>query len=142
MADRMTEQSGASVAAFLEQVEAPRRRADALVLDRLFREVTGWAPAIWGSSIVGYGRYAYRYASGHSGQSLATGFAPRKAHMVVYIMPGYADFGPILARLGPHRLGKSCLYLGALSKVDLEVLAELIRAGLEDLGARWSIEPT
>ena len=62
--------------------------------------------------------------------------------MVVYIMPGYADFGTILSRLGPHRLGKSCLYLGALSKVDLGVLAELIRAGLEDLGSRREIEPS
>ncbi len=142
MADRMTQPSEASVADFLAGVEPPRRREDALVLDRLFREVTGWTPVLWGSSIVGYGRYAYTYASGHSGQSLATGFAPRKANMVVYIMPGYADFGAILSRLGPHRLGKSCLYLGALSKVDPAVLAELIRAGLDDLAGHWPIEPS
>ncbi|WP_417204874.1 DUF1801 domain-containing protein [Antarctobacter sp.] len=138
----MTQPSEASVADFLAGVEPPRRREDALVLDRLFREVTGWTPVLWGSSIVGYGRYAYTYASGHSGQSLATGFAPRKANMVVYIMPGYADFGAILSRLGPHRLGKSCLYLGALSKVDPAVLAELIRAGLDDLAGHWPIEPS
>ena len=141
MTDQMTQPSDASVEAFLDAVEPARRRADARVLDALFRKVTGWQPVLWGSSMLGYGRYAYTYASGHSGQSLATGFAPRKANMVVYIMPGYADFSEILSRLGPHKLGKSCLYLGALSKVDHDVLAELIRAGLADLGKRWDISP-
>ncbi|WP_229754813.1 DUF1801 domain-containing protein [Mameliella alba] len=138
----MTQSSKTSVAAFLDTVEPARRREDAGVLDALFREVTGWQPVLWGTSILGYGRYDYTYASGHSGQSLATGFAPRKANMVVYIMPGYADFQEILSRLGPHRLGKSCLYLGALSKVDLDVLSDLIRAGLADLGTRWVITPS
>nr|WP_305968503.1 MULTISPECIES: DUF1801 domain-containing protein [unclassified Mameliella] len=142
MADRMTQPSDASVSAFLDTVEPARRREDARVLDALFREVTGWQPVLWGTSILGYGRYDYTYASGHSGQSLATGFAPRKANMVVYIMPGYADFQEILSRLGPHRLGKSCLYLGALSRIDLDVLSELIRAGLADLGSRWDISPS
>ncbi|MBV6634689.1 MAG: DUF1801 domain-containing protein [Mameliella sp.] len=142
MADRMTQPSKTSVAAFLDTVEPARRREDAGVLDALFREVTGWQPVLWGTSILGYGRYDYTYASGHSGQSLATGFAPRKANMVVYIMPGYADFQEVLSRLGPHRLGKSCLYLGALSKVDLDVLSDLIRAGLADLGTRWEITPS
>lgn len=140
MAERMTVPSDVPVAEFLAGVEPARRREDALVLDRLFREVTGWQPVIWGASMVGYGRYAYTYASGHSGQSLATGFAPRKAKMVVYIMPGYTDYSAILSRLGPHKLGKSCLYLGALSKVDLDVLAELIRAGLRDLAGHWPVE--
>ncbi|MBT55774.1 MAG: hypothetical protein CMF72_20550 [Mameliella sp.] len=140
MAERMTVPSDVPVAEFLAGVEPARRREDALVLDRLFREVTGWRPVIWGASMVGYGCYAYTYASGHSGQSLATGFAPRKAKMVVYIMPGYTDYSAILSRLGPHNLGKSCLYLGALSKVDLDVLAELIRAGLRDLAGHWPVE--
>ncbi|MBY6160934.1 DUF1801 domain-containing protein [Mameliella alba] len=138
----MTVPSDVPVAEFLKTVDPVRRREDAVQLDRLFRQVTGWEPVLWGTSIVGYGRYVYTYASGHSGQSLATGFAPRKANMVVYIMPGYADFAEILGRLGPHRLGKSCLYLGAIAKVDLDVLAELIRAGLADLGSRWDITPS
>lgn len=141
MTDRMTQRSETSVEAFLDAVVPARRREDARVLDALFRRVTGWQPVLWGTSMLGYGRYAYTYASGHSGQSLATGFAPRKANMVVYIMPGYADFGEILSHLGPHRRGKSCLYLGALSKVDLDVLSDLIRAGLADLGKRWEITP-
>ena len=142
MAKGMTVPSKRAVAGFLDQVTPARRREDAIVLDGLFREVTGWEPVLWGTSIVGFGRYAYTYASGHSGQSLATGFAPRKENMVIYILPGYADYGTILARLGPHKLGKSCLYLGALSKVDLNVLAELISAGLTDLAEQWPIDPS
>ncbi len=136
----MTLRNDVSVADFLAQVEPARRREDAQVMDALFREVTGWEPVLWGT-MVGYGRYAYRYESGHSGQSLATGFAPRKARMVVYIMPGYTDFGHILKDLGPYKMGKACLYLGALSKIDLDVLKMLIRAGLDDLATRWEITP-
>ena len=125
-------------AAFLEGVEGARR-AEAERLLAIFAGVTGWEPRLWGASMVGFGRYEYRYDSGHSGESLATGFAPRKAELSIYILPGYADFGSILARLGPHRMGKSCLYIRRLDRVDEAVLAELIRAGLADLGQRWPI---
>lgn len=141
MAGNVTQPTDISVEAYIAQVEPARRREDAARLDALFREVTGWRPRMWGPSIIGYGRYHYVYASGREGDFLATGFAPRKANMVVYIMPGYADFGTILDRLGPHRQGKSCLYLGALSKIDLDVLAELVRAGLADLESRWPVAP-
>ena len=97
---------------------------------------------MWGDSIIGYGSYDYHYDSGRKGSFLATGFAPRKANMVVYIMPGYADFSEILCYLGPHRLGKRRLYLGALSTIDTDVLAELIRAGLKDLERRWPVHPS
>lgn len=117
------------------------RRAEAERLLGIFGAVTGWEPRLWGPSMVGFGRYEYRYDSGHAGESLATGFAPRKADLSIYILPGYADFGAILARLGPHRLGKSCLYVRRLAAVDEGVLRELIRAGLEDLGRRWPVHP-
>lgn len=97
---------------------------------------------MWGEAIVGYGRYHYRYKSGREGDFLATGFAPRKSALSIYIMPGYADFGDILARLGKHKTGKSCLYVNKLADIDLEVLADLIRAGLCDLATHWSVEPT
>lgn len=89
--------------------------------------------------MIGYGRYAYRYASGRSGEFLATGFAPRKVELSIYIMPGYQDFADLLAELGPHRKGKSCLYIRRLEAVDQQVLATLIRKGLEDLGAQWPV---
>ena len=97
---------------------------------------------MWGPSIVGYGRYHYVYKSGREGDYLATGFSPRKSALSIYIMPGYADFGEILARLGKHKTGKSCLYVNKLADIDLDVLAELIRAGLTDLAAHWPVDPT
>ncbi|MCA0271521.1 MAG: DUF1801 domain-containing protein [Proteobacteria bacterium] len=129
------------VAEFLAAVEPPARRAEGIRLDAIFREATGFQPRMWGPSMVGYGRYDYRYESGREGTSLATGFSPRKGALTVYIMPGYADFAGILADLGPHKLGAACLYLKRLSDVDETVLIRLIRAGLEDLGRRWPVLP-
>lgn len=126
---------------FFDGVEPAGRREDAIALDHIFREVTGFTPVLWGT-MVGYGRYEYTYASGHSGESLATGFAPRKGNMVLYIMPGYADFGDILDRLGPYKKGKACLYLGRISKLERDALCDLIREGLIDLGTRWKIHPS
>lgn len=129
-------------AALLNAVTPEARAEDARRLDALFREVTGWAPRVWRPGILGYGVYRYRYDSGREGSYLATGFAPRKAETVLYIMPGYADFVSILARLGPHRAGKSCIYLRRLDRVDDDALRELVRAGLDDLSARWPVAAT
>lgn len=126
---------------FLASVEPEDKRADATALDALFREVTGFEPVMWGPSMVGYGSYHYVYDSGREGDFLATGFSPRAREFSIYIMPGYTDFGPILARLGKHRKGRSCLYVRRLADIDLGVLKELVRAGLEDLGQRWEIHP-
>lgn len=119
----------------------PKRLGEAERLLALFGEVTGWEPRLWGPSMVGFGRYAYRYDSGHSGESLATGFSPRKAELTIYLLPGGGAFGPILDRLGPHRMTKACLYIKWLEAVNEGVLRELIRAGLDDLGTRWEIHP-
>jgi hypothetical protein len=127
-------------AAFLSAVTPERKRAEAQRLDEIFREITGWAPRMWGPTIVGYGRYHYRYETGREGDSLATGFAPRAHGFSVYIMPGYADFGPILERLGKHKMGKSCLEIRRLEDIDEAALAELIRAGLDRLATRWTVE--
>ena len=115
------------------------RRDEARRLDTLFRAATGFQPQVWTGGIVGYGAYDYTYASGRSGTWMATGFAPRKAKISVYIMPGYADFGPILDRLGPHSKGKSCLYITRLARVDEAVLTELVAAGLKDLSEHWPV---
>ncbi|MGL4238588.1 DUF1801 domain-containing protein [Tabrizicola sp.] len=139
--ERKTKSAPLDRAAFLAGVESAERRAEAERLIGLFGRVTGWEPRLWGPSMVGFGRYEYRYDSGHGGESLATGFSPRKAELSIYILPGYADFGPILARLGPHRTGKSCLYVKHLDRVDAVVLEELIRAGLADLATRWTVHP-
>lgn len=142
MTENKTVATEADVATFLAAVEPESRRADALALDAVFRDVTGFAPRMWGPSIVGYGQYHYVYDSGREGHSLATGFAVRKNDLVLYIMPGYADFGDILDRLGKHRKGKSCLYFKRIEAIDEGALRELIAAGLDDLGKKWPVEPT
>ncbi len=141
MSQNKTVPTGVSVEAFIASVEPARKAAEAQQLDALFRRVTGYRPQMWGPSLVGYGRYHFRYASGREGDFLATGFSPRKARHSIYIMPGYQDYGAILSRLGKHKLGKSCLYVNKLADIDLEVLAELIRTGLKDLNAIWPVQP-
>ena len=142
MVQNKTQPTPEDVEAFLSAVEPERRREDALALNALFQRVTGWSPVMWGPSMVGYGAYHYRYESGREGDFLATGFSPRKSNLSIYIMPGYADFDAILDRLGKHKTGKSCLYVNRLSDIDLDVLAELIQAGLDDLGRKWPVRPS
>ena len=140
MPEAKTKPTDISVAAFLNTAEPEARRAEGRALDALFRRVTGWEPKIWGPSIVGYGRYRYTYESGRSGEAPAAGFSPRKAELVIYVMVGYADFRPELARLGKHRLGKSCLYVKRLSDIDLDILELIVKRGLDTLGAKWTVD--
>ncbi|WP_281981330.1 DUF1801 domain-containing protein [Thalassorhabdomicrobium marinisediminis] len=142
MADNKTKPKEVDVQGFLQAVEHPVRRADALTLDAMFRRVTGWQPRMWGPTMIGYGSYHYIYDSGREGDCLATGFSPRKANLTLYIMPGYQNFGGLLDRLGKHKTGKACLYINKLADVDMQVLEEIVRAGLEDLGTRWTITPS
>lgn len=139
MTGNKTRATGASVDAFIEAVEPVRRCEEAKVLDDLFRQATGWTPRLWGPSIIGYGRYHYRYDSGREGDFPATGFSPRKARHSIYIMPGYADFPSLMARLGKHRTGKACLYVNTLKDIDLDVLADLVQMGLEKLRERYPV---
>ena len=142
MASNMTQPTDVSVEDFIAAVEHPVRRADAVTLDGIFREVTGWSPRMWGPTIIGYGSYDYTYDTGYSGTSLATGFSPRKANQVLYIMPGYQDYAPLLERIGKHKLGKSCLYLTQLKNNDLDVIAELIALGVKDLSKKYPVSPS
>jgi hypothetical protein len=142
MTQNKTQPTPADVDAFLGAVEPERRREDGRALNALFQRVTGWSPVMWGPSMIGYGSYHYRYDSGREGDFLATGFSPRKANLSIYIMPGYADYASLLDRLGKHKMGKSCLYVSKLGDVDLDVLSELIQAGLDDLGRTWPVTPS
>lgn len=125
--------------AFIASVEHPGRRADAERLLAVMGEVTGWEPRMWGPSIVGYGRYRYRLANGKDAESLATGFSPRKANMVLYVITGYDDLGDELTALGRHRIGKSCLYVNRLDDLDLDVLRRIIVRGVDLLRARYEV---
>ncbi|MFI7662295.1 DUF1801 domain-containing protein [Micromonospora parva] len=123
----MTAPTGQLVEEFLAAVPNENRRGDARRLIALMREVTGEEPVMWGPSIIGFGRYHYRYDSGHEGDSALAGFSPRKQHLVVYLVGGFEDrYASALARIGPHKTGKGCLYLKSLDRVDLAVLRELV----------------
>lgn len=115
---------------FVAAVEHDVRRADAEVLLELMERVTGCPPKMWGPSIIGYDQYHYVYESGREGDFLKVGFSPRKANMVLYLLPGYDDAGEMLGRLGKHKIGKSCLYVNKLADIDLAVLEELIVSAL------------
>ncbi|MCX7890167.1 MAG: DUF1801 domain-containing protein [Rhodobacteraceae bacterium] len=141
MSDSRTTVTDVDPAAFLAALGPAERRSEALRLDAIFRAATGFGPRMWGPSIIGYGRYAYRYDSGRSGEMCATGFSPRRAEHAIYILPGYDDMGDLLARLGRHRAGKACLYIRRLADIDEDVLALLIRRGLDRLGERWPVTP-
>ena len=142
MTQNKTVQTDESVDEFIASITHPTRRQDAAVLVDLFFVTTGYAPKMWGDSIVGFGQYHYRYATGREGDFLATGFSPRKSNLSIYIMPGYGDFSDILQNLGKHKLGKSCLYVNKLANIDLDVLAQLITAGLERLDQIWPVRPS
>lgn len=142
MAENKTRETDASVTDFIQSVDHATRRADAVVLDGMFRRITGWTPRMWGPTIIGYGSYHYVYDSGREGDSLASGFSPRKTGQSIYIVPGYQDFGHILDRLGKHKMGKSCLYVTKLADIDMAVLEELVRAGLDDLAKKYPVTPT
>jgi len=119
--------TNAPVEAFLAQVPNDQQREDARRLCALMEEITGEPPAMWGSSIVGFGTYHYRYASGHEGDSALASFSPRRQHLAIYLVGEFADrHGAALARLGPHQTGKGCLYIKRLADVDLDALLELI----------------
>ena len=137
MSKRRTTQNEADVDAFLDGVEHPQRRTDARQLLELMQAVTGEPPKMWGTSIVGFGRYHYRYASGREGDSLMVGFSPRKQNLVIYIMPGFSDFGEILGKLGKYRTGRSCLYVNKLDDVDLGLLEELVRESVAEMRRRY-----
>jgi len=136
-----TKPTEAAVAEFIAALPDPRRRHEAEAIDALHRRVTGFAPKLWGPTMIGYGSYRYKYASGHEGEAMRGGFSPRKAALTIYLMgthgerQGNAD--ALLARLGKHKLGKSCLYISKLGDVDLGVLEALVRLSWDASNARW-----
>ena len=129
-----------TIASHLNTLPQPRQD-EARHLIALFETETGFAPQLWSGGMLGFGRYTYSYATGHSGTALATGFAPRKADISLYILPGQTDHSALLNRLGKHRMGKACLYLRHLSDADEPTLRALIRAGLQDLTRLWPVTP-
>jgi len=126
MAELKTQKTRASVSAFLNAIADDQRRADCKAVSKLMQEITGEKPAMWGSAIVGFGTYTYRYATGRTGDWPVAAFSPRKQNLTLYIMAGFDGYPELMAKLGPHSTGKSCLYVKRLSDLHLPTLKKLI----------------
>jgi hypothetical protein len=131
MAELETKQTKTSVNAFLNDIEDDQQRKDAKAIAKMMKVATGVPPKMWGTSIVGFGSYSYKYASGHEGEWPLTGFSPREQNLSLYIMTGFKGYQPLLKKLGKHKTGKACLYIKRLDDVDREVLQELITKSVE-----------
>ena len=131
MAETKTKATAVSVDAFLEAVDPPVRKADGKAVRTMLERVTGERATMWGPTIIGFGSYHYRYASGHEGDMCRVGFSPRKAELVLYV-GGYPDYADDLARLGKHKTSKACLYVKKLADIDMTVLEDIARRSFEN----------
>ena len=136
MAENKTQPTKESVSGFLKKVSDKGRREDCLKVLEIMKDVTGEEPKMWGSSIVGFGRYHYKYESGREGDSMITGFSPRKGDLTLYIMGGFEPVSDLMARLGKHKIGKSCLYLKNLDDVDLGVLRKIVEKSVKGMASK------
>jgi len=135
MAEAKTKPTSESVEKFLNKVSDEERRADCFAVAKIMEEISGEKPKMWGPSIVGFGSYHYKYASGHEGDWPMMGFSPRKKDLTLYIMRGFEKHAELMERLGKHSTGKSCLYIKRLSDVHIPTLKKLMKIGLKDLKA-------
>ena len=127
MAKLKTQKTDSSVTDFLADVPDEKKREDSFAILELMSEVTGEEPAMWGTSIVGFGSYRYKYASGQEGEWPLVGFSPRKRSLTLYIMSGFDEYDSLLSDLGKFKTGKSCLYINKLDDVDRETLRQLVK---------------
>jgi Domain of unknown function (DU1801) len=130
MAENKTKPTSASVMDFLHGIADKERLQDCLTLVALMQSVSGEQAVLWGSSIIGFGKYRYKYASGREGEHCPIGFSPRKNDLTIYMISGYEDSAEELAKLGKHKIGKSCLYIKRLSDIDMNVLEQMLRESL------------
>ena len=133
MAENKTKATSASVTAFINSIDDKQKRADARKVAAMMRKATGKRAKMWGPSIVGYGTYHYKYASGREGDFLMTGFSPRKQALTVYIIPGFEHCEVLMNKLGKYKTGKSCLYIKRLSDVDEKILEQLINRSVKHM---------
>jgi len=139
-AELKTKKRKASVTKFLNAIKDEEKRKDSKEINRIIQEVTGEKPVMWGTSIVGYGTYHFKYASGREGDWMITGFSPRKDSLTIYIMPGYQfpKYKDLFKKLGPHKLGKSCLYIKRLSDIHVPTLKKIIKADYSDMKKKYN----
>jgi hypothetical protein len=137
MAVLKTKLNNASVSDFIDAIPDESRRADCKAIAKLMKKVTGEKPKMWGASIVGFGAYHYRYATGNEGDWLVTGFSPRAQALTLYIMSGFDGEPELMKKLGKFKSGKSCLYIKRLADVDAGMLEQLVRRSVEFIRKRY-----
>ncbi len=135
MAANKTVPTDADVLEFINNVPDARRREDSLTVLAMMRAITGEEPRMWGNSIVGFGSYHYKYASGREGDMCLAGFSPRKQALTLYIMGGFEQYDELMAKLGKYTTGAACLYIKRLSDVDMDVLRELVAKSYAHMNA-------
>jgi hypothetical protein len=140
MAELKTKATAESVSVFLNSIEDKKKRADCRVIAKMMREATGNKAKMWGSSIVGFGSYDYKYASGRQGSWHLVGFSPRAGNITLYIMPGFSKFDKLMNTLGKYKTGKSCLYIQSLDDVDQKKLKALIEGSVKLMKRRYSVK--
>jgi hypothetical protein len=137
MTTNKTKETDASVAAFIDAIPDARQRSDALEIAALMGQLSSNSAKMWGPSIIGFGSYHYRYESGREGDMCRIGFSPRKGKTVLYLVDGFSGYEDILARLGKHKIGKSCLYIKYVSDLDRGALTDLITGSLAVMDAKY-----
>lgn len=135
--ENKTQATSQDVVEYLNTIEDDQKRADAFKVKDLMTRLSGHPAKMWGSSIVGFGTYHYKYDSGREGDFLRVGFAPRKANLVLYIMSGFSTYESLLEELGKHKTGKSCLYIKRLSDIDDSILEEIINQSLAYMAEKY-----
>lgn len=136
--DMKTTPTKASVTSFINAVENEARRKDAKTILALMKKLTGDKPVMWGPSIIGFGKYHYKYESGREGDFMLVGFSPRKANMVLYVLGSLKDDDPLLGKLGKFKRGRACLYVNTLDDVDMGVLEKVIKKSYETTKKKWA----
>ena len=138
MATNKTQPNNSDVIAFLDSVAEDKKRADSFKLLKIMQEITNESPKMWGSSIIGFGNYHYKYESGREGDFFIVGFSPRKQNLTIYIMPGFERYEKLMADLGKFKTGKSCLYIKSLDDVDMKILKELISNSVSYMNKKYN----
>ncbi|KRF04782.1 hypothetical protein ASG89_20990 [Paenibacillus sp. Soil766] len=132
-----TKETDSSVLEFIENVESAKKREDAYQLLDIFTKVTGYEPKMWGPSIIGFGTYHYKYASGHEGDAPLVGFSPRKAKISLYFATGDTDREELLNQLGKHEAAKACVYINKVGDINVDILKALISQSVTFLQERY-----
>ena len=133
MAGIKTQKNDLNVITFLESIENPQRKKDCFAVLGLMKKITNSEPSMWGTTIIGFGSYHYKYASGREGNWFITGFSPRKQSLSLYIMSEFSRYEEILNKLGKYKTGKCCLYIKKLEDVEIPALKELISESVAHL---------